>query len=107
MNKSDGFKTIDIVGGNTGYSIQDIMSKLKFETDDDAKTYQSIELKLGYTNENSDETYLGLTDSDFKNDPYRRYAASQLDNMDAEHQQYQLRHFVDFNNFDLTTTIYP
>ena len=104
--QSDGFKTIDIVGGNTGYSIQDIMSKLKFETDDDAKTYQSIELKLGYTNENSDETYLGLTDSDFKNDPYRRYAASQLDNMDAEHQQYQLRHFVDFNNFDLTTTIY-
>ncbi|MDB2550859.1 TonB-dependent receptor, partial [Rickettsiales bacterium] len=104
--QSDGFKKIDIVDGNSGYSIQDVMAKLKYETDDDAKIYQSVELKLGYNNEDSNETYLGLTDADFANDPYRRYAASQLDNMDAEHHQYQLRHFADFGNFDLTTTIY-
>lgn len=104
--KSNGFKKIDVVGGDTGYSIQDIMAKFKYNTNDDADIYQSIELKLGYTQEESNETYLGLSDKDFWDDPYRRYSATQLDNMDSDHQQYQLRHFADFNNFDLTTTIY-
>ncbi len=104
--KSKGFKKIDAVGGDTGYSIQDVMAKLKYETEDTADIYQSIELKLGYTQEESNETYMGLDDADFWNNPNRRYAATQLDNMDNNHQQYQLRHFADFDDFDLTTTIY-
>jgi Fe(3+) dicitrate transport protein len=104
--KSKGFKKIDVVDKDTGYSIQDVMTKIKYDSDEDSDIYQSIELKLGYTKEDSNETYLGLEESDFRNNPYRRYAATQLDNMDSNHQQYQLRHFIDFNDFDLTTTIY-
>tara|TARA_R110002095_G_scaffold35349_1_gene33321 strand:+ start:3303 stop:5531 length:2229 start_codon:yes stop_codon:yes gene_type:complete len=105
-DSTDGFKDIDIVGGDTGYSIQDIMGKVKFSTDPAANIFQSLEIKIGATAEDSDETYLGLTQSDFDADPYRRYASTQVDNMDADHRQYHLRHFVDFGNFDATTTLY-
>jgi Fe(3+) dicitrate transport protein len=105
-DQTDGFKSIDRVGGDTGYSIQDGIAKFRINTDPDAETYQSLELKLGFTKEDSNETYLGITDADFKDDPFRRYAGSQLDNMDANHQQYQLRHYIDFQDFDVTTTLY-
>ncbi len=103
---TDGFKTIDIVGGGTGYSIQDIMGKVKISTDPTANIYQSLEIKVGATEENSDETYLGLTQSDFDTDPFRRYASTQVDNMNSSNRQYYIRHFADFGNFDATTTLY-
>ena len=105
-DQTDGFKDIDIVGGDTGYSIQDIMGKIKFATDAAADIYQSVELKIGATEEDSDETYLGLTQSDFNADPFRRYASTQIDNMEAAHRQYHIRHFADFGDFDTTTTLY-
>ena len=103
---TDGFKSIDIVGGDTGYSIQDLMGKVKFSTDPADDLFQSIEIKFGATTEDSDETYLGLTQSDFDANPYRRYASTQVDNMDADHRQYHIRHFIDFGDFDATTTLY-
>lgn len=103
---TDGFKDIDIVGGDTGYSIQDLMGKAKFATNANADIYQSLEIKFGATEEDSDETYLGLTQADFDTDPYRRYASTQVDNMAAKHRQYHIRHFIDFGQFDATTTVY-
>jgi Fe(3+) dicitrate transport protein len=103
---TDGFKDIDIVGGDTGYSIQDIMGKVQFSTDPTADIFQSLEIKIGATEEDSDETYLGLAQSDFDADPFRRYAGSQVDNMASNHRQYHIRHFIDFGDFDATTTLY-
>lgn len=104
---TDGFKDIDTVGGDTGFSIQDVMGKLKFTSPASANMYQSLEFKIGGTQEDSDETYLGLTQADFDADPFRRYASTQRDNMDSDHQMYMIRHYIEpAEGWDVTTTLY-
>jgi len=93
---SDGFKTIDgPVGGDTGYDIKDYIAKLQLDSDTSRAVYQSLRIKLGYTDQTSHETYLGLTDADFAADPNRRYAASANDNFVSEHEQYQATYVID------------
>ena len=105
--KTNGFKKIDIVGGNTGFSIQDFMGKFRISSDSNADTYQYLEFKIGNTEEDSNETYLGLTQDDFESDPYIRYAASQKDNITASHKQYQISHYYEpSENLDITTSLY-
>ncbi|MCO7223340.1 TonB-dependent receptor domain-containing protein [Pleionea sp. CnH1-48] len=102
--QSDGFKELD-GGGDSGFEKNDVIAKLRYNLDSD-KYQQVFELKLGYADEVSNETYLGLTDADFAATPYRRYAASQLGLMDWEHSQVQFNHFIAGKDFDLTTRIY-
>ncbi|MFZ4762618.1 MAG: TonB-dependent receptor family protein [Alphaproteobacteria bacterium] len=105
--ESDGFKTIDFVGGDTGYEVDDILTKLRFNSADSATYYQELELKFGYYNETSHETYLGLSDQDFAARSNRRYAASQLDEMGVQAYQLGLSHFIEFSpDTNLTTSIY-
>jgi len=106
QNRSDGFKKIDR-GGDTGFEIQDYVGKLAFRTNEKASLQQSLELKIQHYKETSDETYLGLSLADFNASPYRRYNASQMDEMNVEHQTYQATHRIKFNDtFDLTTLAY-
>ena len=97
--QNDGFKTIDGPAGAdtgpTGYNIQDYMLKLQLDNDPSASVYQSLRLKAGYTDQVSDETYLGLTDADFLEDPYRRYAASAGDQFVSDHRQLQLSYVIE------------
>ena len=103
---SNGFKDLD-GGGDTGFDKKDYMLKLRLHTGPGAKVAQSLLLKAGQMDENSNETYLGLTDADFAQTPNRRYAASQKDKMDADQQQYSLRHIVQLSRaVDITTTAY-
>lgn len=104
--QTDGFKDLD-GGGDTGYELDDVRGKLGFRTGADAAVYQELELKIGRTEQTSDETYLGLTDADFARDPYRRYRGSQLDRFDGEHDQLELRHYAALgSSADLTTVLY-
>lgn len=97
--KSDGFKTIDGPAGTdmgtTGFGIQDYLLKLQLDSAPDAPVYQSLRLKAGYTDQQSDETYLGLTDDDFAADPNRRYAASAGDVFDGEHKMLQMSYVIE------------
>ncbi len=103
---TDGFKELDF-GGDTGYSVQDGMAKLRFNTNPAEDIYQEVTFKVGAYEEDSDETYLGLTESDFNANPYRRYASTGLDNLDTYQRQYQMRHFIDpGDGWGITTTLY-
>jgi Fe(3+) dicitrate transport protein len=96
---SDGFKTIEgPVGGDTGFDLEDYVAKLQIDSDPRRSVYQSLRVKLGYTEQDSNETYLGLTDEDFAATPYNRYAASANDNFQSEHEQYQATYVIDPGN---------
>lgn len=106
QERSDGFKRLDS-GGDTGFEIQDYVVKVALRSAEGATRAQSLEFKWQYSDEHSDETYLGLTLDDFRADPYRRYRASQLDSLDVLHHTYQATHRIDFRpGLDLTTIAY-
>ncbi len=103
---SDGFKDLD-GGGNTGFDKSDYLGKVRLNTDLDAKVFQSLTLKFQYSEEDSNETYLGLTQDDFEANPYRRYLASAEDKITTEHQQFQLDHLIKpAQNIKIRTTAY-
>jgi Fe(3+) dicitrate transport protein len=103
---SNGFKVLDN-GGNTGFDKSDYLAKFRLNTNDSAKIYQSLTFKVGQTTETSNETYLGLTEDDFNVNPYRRYSASQSDQMNSKQTQFSLTHLIKISNsFNITTTAY-
>lgn len=103
--RSNGFK--EIPRGTTGFHKFDLLAKAKVESKAGARFPQSLTVKLGRSSEESNETYLGLTEADFNNDPYQRYVGSQMDKMTTEHMQYSLTHQIKFNdNVSLSTTAY-
>lgn len=91
---SDGFKTIDYSQKKTGFRGNDYLGKLKWNTNPTAKIQQSLSLKLQFSEDFSNETYLGLTQNDFDANPFRRYVASNEDNIDSEHKQIMLSHSI-------------
>jgi Fe(3+) dicitrate transport protein len=104
--RTDGFKEIQ-GGGDTGFTTRDLMAKLRFNTDREAPRYQELELKVGVQDHRSDETYLGLTEADFRVHSNLRYAASRNDVMDTDHQQVQARYFSTLTpSTDVVVTAY-
>jgi Fe(3+) dicitrate transport protein len=103
---TDGFKEL-ASGNDTGFRVSDYLAKFRLNTDREAPRYQEVELKVGYHDELSHETYLGLTQEDFSATPLLRYPASEPDRMDTEHTQLNLRHFFQpRRNLDITTSVY-
>ena len=85
-NSSDGFKQLD-GGGDIGFVKNDIQTKMRWSSGKNA-----VELRLGYEDEDSNETYLGLSALDINSTPYRRYASSALDEMTWQHTKAHLEH---------------
>jgi Fe(3+) dicitrate transport protein len=105
-NNSDGFKNL-ANGDNTGFDKNDVVAKFKLQNKQNAKFNQSLEFKFQYSDETSNETYLGLATEDFETSPFDRYAASQKDKMTNEHLQFMVTHKIDVSNFlQITSNAY-
>ena len=103
---SDGFKTLDN-DGNTGFDKKDYLAKFRINTKIDAKIYQSLSFKAGTSSENSNDTYLGITQDDFNATPYRRYAGSQKDQMLTSQSQLSATYLIKpFKFMTFTSTVY-
>jgi Fe(3+) dicitrate transport protein len=108
--RSDGFARIDNSDGDTGFSIDDVMAKLRYR-DTLFGLDAEYGLKLQASEETSEQTYVGLSEADFYVAPHRRYGLSRQDQMDNEHRQgmvsfvlkgadWQLSNQAYYNRFD-------
>lgn len=104
---NSGFKQLPD-GADTGSTRNEWMVKGSYIVDPNANATNELGIKLTYSDESSNETYLGLTDADFRDNPYRRYAASALDRMDNHRTSVVLHHVLDVPalHFKLTTKVY-
>ena len=101
---ADGFKALNS-GQDTGFEKSDLLSKSEFYLDTEKR--HSLEFKVKYSTESSDETYVGITQEDFEKTPYQRYSASQLDNMHAEHTLFSVHYdYIISQNADLSVIAY-
>jgi len=105
-HQSDGFDTIQNADDDTGFDKEDIMAKFRVNSDRNAAVYNQLDLKLQYSTELSDQTYVGLTEADFNNDAHERYGLTQQDQMDNEHKEITLSHLIEFGTTQITTTGY-
>ena len=104
--QSKGFKK-DEPNERTGFYRNDVVGKLRIHSDEDAEIRQALELKLGFSNEHSDESYVGLSEQDFASRPYYRYRGAQMDQLQTRHTQTALTHLVDFTGgLKVTTSAY-
>ncbi len=102
--QADGFKTLNS-GQDTGFNKTDLLTKFDIYLDD-AKRHQ-LEFKLKYSDESSDETYVGITQQDFSQNPFQRYSATQLDNMSTEHKHASVHYdYIISENMDLSVIAY-
>lgn len=106
---ADGFLDIDNSDKKTGFSRRDVNLKVGWypEVINDDDLDQMLIAKLGYADEKSNQTYLGISDDDFNKNPYRRYMASQNDHFESSHYQLHLMHFLYLpNDLSIETKAY-
>ena len=112
QSMSNGFKEIDQSQNrgsdvDSGFNKQDYLAKFRVNTNADAKIFQSLTFKMGQATGDINETYLGLTQADFDNNPFRRYSGSQLDNIKTKQTQFSLTHYAKLTDIiDVTTVAY-
>ena len=91
--QSTGFKELgdDI---DTGFDKNELMAKLRFNSDPAGDLFHRLEMKFGFANERSNETYLGITEEDFAENALQRYIASTRGRMEWHRTQVHVSYSV-------------
>lgn len=98
---SNGFRQLDR-GGSTGFDLNELVLKSQFRLN----SRHTLLVKAVGKVEESAQSYLGLTESDFVLNPYRQYALSQKDLMKSQFGQVWVRHLWTGRRSELSTTVY-
>lgn len=103
---TDGFKELPS-GADTGFYRNEAMFKARYVLDPRSRAPSEFLFKFTYSDEVSNETYLGLTDADFRATPLKRYGASKLDRMQNFRTGVSLTHTIEpARKLIITTTAY-
>lgn len=101
-----GFKELD-GGGNTGFDRRDFLGKVRWQSQQTAQLQQTVQLKVLHTEEQAQETYLGLNYDDFHANPLRRYAGTQKDELNLYHNHLVVQHSIKpSKNLQILTSAY-
>lgn len=106
--RTDGFRTIDFASddGTTGFDRTDVHVRGELHGDLTRDIYHRLEIVLGLGLERSNETYLGITESDLRADPWRRYGVTQGDQMNWWRTRAMVRYELLSDSADLLVTAY-
>jgi len=96
---TDGFDSIANVGGDTGFDKSDFMAKLRYASDN-----HELTLKIVDVDETSEQSYVGLSQYSFQQNPRRRYGMTQYDVMNNDGDQQSLTYKGSFGNVDVVAT---
>ena len=102
-HNSDGYMEINgNPGRDSGFDKNDVVLKLSYQINDNS----SLLLKYQDSDETSDQTYVGLADDDFARNPTSRYALTALDQMNNEHEGYNLTFRIERENMSFSATYF-
>ena len=105
--ETDGFDFIKASSDNTGFDKDDVVIKFRLNSDkDEDRIYHELNFKYQDSDEISDQSYVGLSDDDFRIDPHARYGLTAYDEMDNKHEQWSVNYLADFGNLEFSATIY-
>ena len=100
---TDGYTEINgNPSADTGFDKNDIVLKLSYQIDDNS----SLLLKVQDSDETSNQSYLGLADADFLENPISRYGLTAGDVMNNEHEGYNLTYSTERENMSLQATYF-
>ena len=102
-HNTDGYMEIDgNPGRDSGFDKNDVVVKLSYQINDNS----SFLLKYQDSDETSNQTYVGLADVDFAENPLSRYALTAIDQMNNEHEGYNLTFKTERENMSFSATYF-